>query len=121
MKRILKIRPNLNERNVYAYYNHSITFNGYLVEETEKFYVTDFKNNFNKKIKLRKNQSSDLEVFKQFFSYKEYLPVVNAYKDNFSIKADYCLNIIDAGSNIGLTLLFFMDYFDRPNIICIEP
>jgi FkbM family methyltransferase len=120
-KRILKTRPNLNERIVYAYYNDLINLNGYLYEETQNTYVADFKNNFNKRIKLRKIPSSDLEVFKQVFSLKEYLPVVKAYNDNFKNKADYCLNIIDAGSNIGLTALFFMDYFSRSNIICIEP
>lgn len=120
-KRILKIKPNLKERSVYAYYKYLIDLNGYLVEETESFYVTNFKNHFDKRIKLRKSPSSDFEVFKQIFSFKEYLPVVNAYKHNFSNAADYCPNIIDAGSNIGLTSLFFMDYFDNPNIICIEP
>ena len=120
-KRIFKIRPNLNERIVYAYYNDLINLNGYLFEETQNTYITDFKNNFKKRIKLRKVPSSDLEVFKQVFSLKEYLPVVNAYNDNFKNKADYYLNIIDAGSNIGLTALFFADYFSKSNIICIEP
>lgn len=120
-KRILKIKPNLNERNVYVYYNYLINLNGYLFKETQNTYVTDFKNNFDKRIKLRKNPSSDMEVFKQIFSLKEYLPVVKAYNANFCNEADYCLNIIDAGSNIGLTSLFFMEYFDRSNIICVEP
>lgn len=121
LKRILRIKPNVNERKVYAYYNQLIALNGFLFEETQNYYVSDFNNNFDKRIKLRKSPSSDFEVFKQIFSLKEYLPVVNAYKDNFSNAADYCPNIIDAGSNIGLTSLFFMDYVDNPNIICIEP
>ncbi|MBA4320172.1 MAG: hypothetical protein C0412_17375 [Flavobacterium sp.] len=95
--------------------------NGYLVEETPNAYISNFKNNFDKRIKLRKNPSSDFEVFKQVYSLKEYLPVVHAYNANFSNKSNYCLNIIDAGANIGLTSLFFMEYFDQPNIICVEP
>jgi FkbM family methyltransferase len=121
IKRVLKIRPNLKERSVFAYYNYLIDLNGYLYEETSNEYITNFKNIFDKRIKLRKSPSSDFEVFKQVYVLKEYLPVVNAYNENFSNKDNYCLNIIDAGSNIGLTSLFFVDFFDSPNIICIEP
>lgn len=121
IKRILKIRPNLKERSVYAYYNYLIDLNGTLFEETQNYYVTDFKNTFNKRLKIRKNPSSDFEVFNQVYSLKEYLPVVNAYNNNFKNKADKALNIIDAGSNIGLTSLFFLDHFQNANIVCIEP
>lgn len=121
IKKILKIRPNLNERSVFNYYNYLINLNGYLSEETQNTYVTDFKNNFDKRIKLRKNPSSDMEVFKQIFLLKEYLPVVNAYNENFCNEIDYCMNIIDAGANIGLTSLFFVESFNSPNIISIEP
>jgi FkbM family methyltransferase len=120
-KKAIKIRPNLKERTVYTYYNHLIDLNGTLFEEIENCYVTDFKNTFNKRIKLRKNPSSDFEVFNQVFSFKEYLPVVNAYTTNFNSKANIALNIIDAGSNIGLTSLFFLDYFQNATIISIEP
>jgi FkbM family methyltransferase len=121
LKKTIKIRPNLNERSVFNYYNYLINLNGYLFEETQNTYVTDFKNNFDKRIKLRKNPSSDMEVFKQIFSLKEYLPVVNAYNENFCNEIDYCMNIIDAGANIGLTSLFFAESFNSPNIISIEP
>lgn len=83
--------------------------------------MTDFKNTFHKRIKIRKNPSSDFEVFDQVYSLKEYLPVVNAYTTNFKNKANSALNIIDAGSNIGLTSLFFLDHFQNANIICVEP
>lgn len=121
IKRILKIRPNLNERSVYAYYNYLIDLNGSLYEETPNEYITNFKNVFDKRIKLRKIPSSDFEVFRQVYSLKEYLPVVNVYNENFRNNENYCLNVIDAGSNIGLTSLFFMDYFQNANIISIEP
>lgn len=121
LKKIIKKRPNLNERSVYAYYNYLINLDGYLIEETQNAYTTYFKNKFDKIIKLRKNPSSDFEVFNQVYSLKEYLPVVNAYNENFSNEMDYCLNIIDAGANIGLTSLFFVESFNSPNIISIEP
>jgi FkbM family methyltransferase len=120
-KKAIKIRPNLKERTVYAYYNHLINLNGTLFEETQNYYVTDFKTTFHKRIKIRKNPSSDFEVFNQVYSLKEYLPVVNTYTTNFKNKADRALNIIDAGSNIGLTSLFFLDHFENANIVCIEP
>ena len=102
-KKAIKIRPNLKERTVYAYYNHLIELNGTLFKETHNHYVTDFKNSSHKRIKLRKNPSSDFQIFNQVFIFKEYLPVVNAYITNFNPTADMALNIIDAGSNIGLT------------------
>ena len=120
-KKALKFKPNLNERTVYAYYNYLIALNGTLFEEKQDCYITDFKNTFNKRIKLRKNPSSDFEIFNQVFLFKEYLPVVKAYNSNFNIKSDMTFNIIDAGSNIGLTTLFFLDYFQNASIICIEP
>lgn len=121
IKKAFKIRPNLKERSVYNYYNYLIAFDGTLFEETQDFYISDFKNSINKRIKLRKNPSSDFEVFRQIFLMKEYLPVVNVYKNNFDIQKDRSLNIIDAGSNIGMTSLFFLNYFQNTNIICIEP
>lgn len=121
IKKIFKIRPNLKERSVYNYYNYLINLDGTLLEEKQSFYVTDFKIPYNKKIKLRKNPSSDFEIFNQIFSLNEYFPVVNAYNVNFNAKSDKRLNIIDAGSNIGLTTLFFLDHFQNASIISIEP
>jgi FkbM family methyltransferase len=121
IKKVFKIRPNLKERSVYNYYNYLIALDGYLLEETPSIYITNFKGNFDKKIKLRKNPFSDFEIFNQIFSFKEYLPVVNAYTVNFNAKSEKALNIIDAGSNIGLTTLFFLDHFQNANIISIEP
>ncbi|MBA4277209.1 FkbM family methyltransferase [Flavobacterium sp.] len=121
IKKTFNIRPNLKERSVYNYYNYLIDLNGTLIEETQNYYVTDFKNTINKRIKIRKKPSSDFQVFIQVFSIQEYLPVVNAYYNNFKNKENRSLNIIDAGSNIGLTSLFFLDHFQNAAIICIEP
>lgn len=120
-KKLIKLRPNKKERFIYNYYNILINTNGALIEENEKSYISEFKQNFSKRIKIRKQPSSDIEVLKQIFIFKEYLPVVKIYQENFINEVGYTMNIIDAGSNIGLTSLFFLDYFKNSNIICVEP
>lgn len=120
-KSILKMQPTQNEIDIYKYYNNLILSDGYLFAETQNSFTSDFKNNVDKRIKLRKRPSSDMYVFQQIYHFEEYLPLVNMYKDNFKNNIDYKMNIIDAGSNIGLTSLFFMDHFNKPNVICIEP
>lgn len=67
-------------------------------------------------IQLRK-YSSDYDVFNQVFLKNEYQPVIDILISN-KIKLK---NIIDAGSNIGLTTLKLLDYFPNANIICLEP
>lgn len=62
-----------------------------------------------------------MDVFQQIFGFEEYFPVINKYNENFTNDVDYHLNIIDAGANIGLASLFFLEYFNQPNIICVEP
>jgi len=122
LKTILGIKPSENEKNVYIYYNVLLNSDGYFVDETKNEFISEIRSNFYKRIKTRKKpKSSDLDVFKMIYNAKEYLPAINAYKENFAIKEDYTLNIIDAGSNIGLTSLFFLDHFKKANIVCIEP
>lgn len=62
-------------------------------------------------IKLRKNEKSDLDVFKQIFIEKQYNPVF--YK-NPEI-------IIDAGGNVGLFSVLMKNKFPNSKIITIEP
>lgn len=121
IKRVLKIQPNQKEQKVYVFYNFLINANGYLIEETQNVYIVSFQNKFFKRIKLRKRPSSDIDVFQQIYREKDYLYVVNVYNDNFNKKKDGCINIIDAGANIGLTSLFFLENFNRANIVCVEP
>ncbi|HEY0092072.1 MAG TPA: FkbM family methyltransferase, partial [Flavobacterium sp.] len=90
-----------------------------LKEETSQYYIGDFKTGATNRIKLRKKPSSDIHVFHQIFVGLEYLPVVNVYRKNFHSGNN--LNIIDAGSNIGLTSLYFTDHFTEPRIVCVEP
>lgn len=121
LKSAFKIKPSLKEHDVYIYYNCLINSNGFYLSETSKYYLSEFKNNFSKIIKLRKYPSSDMAVFQQIYGWREYQLVVDNYKKYFKYCPDYHLNIIDAGSNIGLTALFFLEYFNKPNIISVEP
>lgn len=119
VKTFLKIGVSENEKNVYKYFNILINANGYLLKETKLEYVTEIKEDFYKCIKTRKKlKSSDLDVFKMIFVSKEYLPVVEVYKKYFD--NDF-VSIIDAGSNIGLTTLFFINHFSQSKIVSIEP
>ena len=120
-KKFFRLKPSQTQVNVYQYYNFLINSNGYWVNETKSEIVSEFRNNFIKRVKLRKKPSSDFDVFQQVFSGFEYLKVVEEYKINFSTYKNQKIDIIDAGSNIGLTSLFFNDNFHEPNIVCIEP
>jgi FkbM family methyltransferase len=120
-KKILKINPTEKEINVYEYYNFLINSNGYFLNEKKDFILSEFKNSSIKTIKLRKRPSSDFDVFQQIFGWFQYQKVVDEYKKNFINNVNHKINIIDAGSNIGLSSLFFSDNFHEPNIVCVEP
>ncbi|MEO7213412.1 FkbM family methyltransferase [Mucilaginibacter sp.] len=67
-------------------------------------------------ISLRKN-SSDMDVFKQVFLRDEYLPLMDsALANKVSVTT-----IIDAGSNVGLTSIKFLERFTNARVICLEP
>ena len=117
-KRIFKIATSERERIINDYYYHLITNKGILkVEEVDAF--ISFYPKYNATIKTRKRPSSDLDVFSQVFKDLEYQPVVATFKNYFPNHKE--INIIDAGSNIGLTSLYFSRFFDNANYICIEP
>ena len=120
-KTLFKIKPSENENQVYIYYNQLINSNGFIISETSDYWITKFKNNVTKIIKLRKKPSSDMDVFQQVYGFEEYDEVVKQYKQYFKNNSDYTLNIIDAGSNIGLTSLYFIDHFANTKVICLEP
>lgn len=122
IKRILRIQPTKNEENVYVYYNVLINSNGYSFSENKDEFVSELKDDYYKRIKTRKKpKSSDLDAFNMVYSKKEYLPVVKEYLKNFKSEIEKPIHIIDAGSNIGLTALFFIDYFKKVEIVCVEP
>ena len=118
VKRIFGLKTTEKERLVNEYYFHLLFFKGFFVSETEKEYVSNYPN-FGVTIKLRKRPSSDLNVFAQIYQYFEYKPLVEVFQMNFP--NDKTLNIIDAGSNIGLTSVYLSKDFPDSNFIVIEP
>ncbi len=65
---------------------------------------------------LRKH-SSDLKVFKQLIienEYKSVIDLIEKHKININ-------TIIDAGANIGLSMIYFKKFYGNANIVCIEP
>lgn len=55
--------------------------------------------------------TSDFEVFREVFLQEEY-----RYKPDFQVRT-----IIDCGTNIGLTALYFLRRFPKARIVCLEP
>lgn len=121
IKTVFNIKPTIQQNEIYIYYNYLINNDGYFFKETVNFITSNFKGNAQKRIKLRKLPSSDFDVFQQIYFWKEYLPAIDTYKNNFAKPNNYRVNIIDAGGNIGLTSLFFLEHFNNCQIICLEP
>jgi len=117
-KRIFHLSVTSEERNLNEYYFHLIQNNGKLQEETPVCYIAYYRD-LDLTIKIRKRPSSDLNVFLQIFFYKEYDELVELYKKYFP--SDEKINYIDAGCNIGLTVLFLSEKFKEINAITIEP
>jgi len=118
LKRLLRMTTHRREKIINEYYYHLIQRNGILKEESDKSF-TAFYPDLNMTIRTRKRPSSDLDVFSQIFRYLEYKPVVEEFKSNFGSASG--INIIDAGSNIGLTAVYMSSFFNGANFICIEP
>lgn len=109
----------LNTVRVYLYYNYLIKLNGTFKGETKSSFISRFKTIDDKNVCLRKLPSSDMAVLDQVILMKEYQSVVSLYESKFTESS--IVNIIDAGSNIGLTTMFFKTRFPSSNIYCFEP
>lgn len=118
LKRVLRLKTTERERQLNEFYFHLIYFKGFLKEEHPKDFVSYYPD-FGVTIKIRKRPSSDMDVFSQIYQYLEYKPVVETFKKHFP--NDTKLNFIDAGSNIGLTTVYFSKFFPGSNFINIEP
>jgi FkbM family methyltransferase len=70
-------------------------------------------------LETRKRPSSDLDVFAQIYSYHEYQPLVQLFNKHFP--QSQSMNIIDAGSNIGLTTVFLSKHYPNAQFIAVEP
>ncbi|MFN3754437.1 FkbM family methyltransferase [Flavobacterium sp.] len=117
-KRVVHFKTTESERRINEYYFHLIRFNGFLKQDNPKDFVAYYPN-FKATIKIRKRPSSDMDVFSQVYNYEEYKPVVEVFKKHFPDSTQ--LNFMDAGSNIGLTSVYFSKFFPGSNFITIEP
>lgn len=88
--------------------------NGYKVKGG-KFFLEVTRKNENKY--LLRRETSDFLVFQQIIINEEFKSVV----DLIIHKGIHVSKIIDAGSNIGLTTLYFKQYFPQSEVVCIEP
>jgi FkbM family methyltransferase len=118
LKRILHLKTTESERQINEHYFHLIRVNGFLKQENSNSFVSYYPD-FGVTIKLRKRPSSDLNVFAQIYEYYEYKPLAETFKKHFP--NDKKLNIIDAGSNIGMTTVYLSKYFPDSNFIAVEP
>lgn len=116
--RFLKIKITIDQVQLYNFYFHLIRYNGYLKKEDETYFTSVYPT-LDITIRVRKRTSSDLRIFELIFYYQEYKEVIAIFKKYFN--KDNALNIIDAGSNIGLASVYFSKHFQNSNLIAIEP
>lgn len=64
-----------------------------------------------------RRKTTDIVIFDEILLNGGYWPVINICKE---IKIEPSV-IIDAGANIGSSVIFFKDVFSKAKIICIEP
>jgi FkbM family methyltransferase len=81
------------------------------------FFVIKFLND--KIAYVRDFNFSDIDVFLQIFKYKEYQVILDIF--NLNYQKSRKMNIIDAGSNVGYTSLFFSFFLENYSIHSIEP
>lgn len=118
LKRVLHLKTTEKERQLNEFYFHLISFKGFLKQESTKDFVSAYPD-LGVTLKIRKRPSSDMDVFSQIYRYMEYKPVVEVFQKHFP--NDKKLNFIDAGSNIGLTSVYFSTFFPDSRFITIEP
>ncbi|MFL9833990.1 FkbM family methyltransferase [Chryseobacterium terrae] len=103
----------LKIKNFLPYYNEYGLKEGYKLYK--KLSSSDLSNinvyGIKHPIHFRKNENSDLEVFKQIFIEKQYLP--HHYKNPKTI--------IDAGGNVGLFTVLMKNKFPDAKVVIIEP
>ncbi len=75
-------------------------------------------NDKNIHLKLRKN-ASDWEVFNQIFLEEEYRSSIEIIERKLELS--HIKTIIDAGANIGCSVLYFKNHFPHSKILAFEP
>lgn len=115
--KLLRRNPTNIQKEINTIYNSLIHVDGKIIDETKELFKIKFKKT-NQIVIIRKNPSSDLNVFNQVFRDNGYAKVIELFKANFTI---FKLNIVDAGANVGYTSLLFNNHFSDVSIIAIEP
>ena len=72
---------------------------------------------FPEKVYCRANPSSDFSVFLQVFYHEQYQNIISRAQLN-NIEINY---ILDLGSNVGYTSIYFHQYFPNAKILAVEP
>ncbi|MCP9198322.1 FkbM family methyltransferase [Gramella sp. GC03-9] len=85
-------------------------------EEHQQYYWVNLKDGL--KLMIRNYNHSDILVFDQIFSKREYEIALNFLKINFNNEKKV---IVDLGANVGYTTVFFGRSFPAAKIIAIEP
>jgi FkbM family methyltransferase len=68
---------------------------------------------------VRDFPSSDLSVLNQVYEHKAYAPIIEKMKSCMS--PDSTLKVIDAGANVGFSVLYFSAFFPNAQIVAVEP
>lgn len=105
------------ESTLNEYYVQLIVNDGFLKSENESSFSSFFPK-WNAQIKTRKQPADDLAIFRKVFSLEEYKPLVDAFSDYFPHAKK--LDIIDAGSHVGLLSVYLSRFFPDARFICVE-
>lgn len=119
-KRLFKIPYKEKEKHLNGYYDFLIKNHGLLIKRKNKYCVSKHViKGQSLLLSLRYGGHSDIFVYEQIFNKEEYYAVIEKYQNNF----DNPINpvIIDVGSNIGLSVLYFKKWFPSSIIFAIEP
>lgn len=120
VKRLLKIPYKEKEKQLNGYYDFLIKNHGVLIKQKKEFCVSKHViKGQSLLLTLRYGKHSDIFVYEQIFNKEEYRFSVEKYQTCFKNHANPI--IIDAGSNIGLSVLYFKKWFPDSIIYAIEP
>lgn len=117
----LGLKSNLKNLALYRFVNYLWYYRGSIIDIEAEFFIGRFRDLSSRSIKLRILPSSDLDVFHQIFLWQEYQKVVDVFKSKFGYDSGKKYKIVDAGANIGLTSIFFLEKFNTCEIVCLEP
>lgn len=119
LNKILR-KLNYNQTNKSVYNEMKDVYNeGFQIKRNGNKIIINRNNWYSNKKFVIRLLTSDKEVLKQVIINNEYLPIIDLIK---SRNAEQSIElIVDLGSNIGLTSLFFNTHFANATIFAVEP